>query len=149
MQQAFDTLLWLGIAIALPVSLVAEPLMRLLYGAPYAGSGAALAIVIWSSVATFLGLVTSYWLVAENLQRIYPVRILASLCTCVVLNLILVPRWGIQGAAVATVVSQFVASTIVYAFSKRTRIMIVMQFRALGLPYRLLTRPSERNNQSS
>lgn len=147
LQQAFDTLLWLGVAIALPVTLVAEPLMRFLYGAPYEGSGAALAIVIWSAVVTFLGLVTSYWLVAENLQRIYPVRILASLCTCVVLNLVLVPRWGIRGAAVATVLAQFVASTIVYAFNKKTRIMIVMQLRALALPYRLLrSRPIERGD---
>jgi O-antigen/teichoic acid export membrane protein len=149
LQQAFDSLLWLAIAIALPVSVMAEPLMRVLYGAPYAGSGAALAIVIWSAVVTFLGLVTSYWLVAENLQRIYPVRILASLCTCVVLNLVLVPRWGIRGAAVATVASQFMSSTIVYAFSKRTRIMVVMQLNALAWPYRLLTRRSERNNESS
>jgi O-antigen/teichoic acid export membrane protein len=147
LQQAFDTLLWLGVGIALPVTIVAEPLMRLLYGAPYEGSGEALAIVIWSAVVTFLGLVTSYWLVAENLQRIYPVRILASLCTCVVLNLVLVPRWGIRGAAVATVFAQFVASTVVYAFNKKTRIMIVMQFKALALPYRLLTsRPNERND---
>jgi O-antigen/teichoic acid export membrane protein len=147
LQQAFDALLWLGVAIALPVSILAEPLMRILYGAPYEGAGAALAIVIWSAVVTFLGLVTGYWLVAENLQRIYPVRILASLCTCVVLNLILVPRWGIRGAAVATVFAQFVASTVVYAFNKKTRIMIVMQFKALALPYRLLTsRPSERDN---
>jgi O-antigen/teichoic acid export membrane protein len=149
LQQAFDSLLWLAIAIALPVSVMAEPLMRVLYGAPYAGSGAALAIVIWSAVVTFLGLVTSYWLVAENLQRIYPVRILASLCTCVVLNLVLVPRWGIRGAAVATVASQFMSSTIVYAFSKRTRIMVVMQLNALAWPFRLLTRRSERNNESS
>lgn len=146
LQQAFDTLLWLGVAIALPVSIVAEPLMRLLYGAPYEGSGAALTIVIWSAVFTFLGLVTSYWLVAENLQRIYPVRIFASLCTCVVLNLVLVPRWGIRGAAVATVFAQFVASTVVYAFNKKTRIMIAMQLKALALPYRLMTsRPSEGN----
>lgn len=149
LQQAFDTLLWAAVFIALPVTLIAEPLMRLLYGAPYAGSGAALAIVVWSAVVTFLGLVTSYWLVAENLQRIYPIRILASLCTCVVLNLVLVPRLGIRGAAVATVVAQFVSSTIVYAFSRNTRVLIVMQLKALVLPYRLWASwTSERNNHT-
>jgi O-antigen/teichoic acid export membrane protein len=148
LQQAFDTLLWAAIVIALPVTLLAEPLMRLLYGAPYAGSGAALAILIWSAVATLLGLVTSYWLVAENLQRMYPVRILASLCTCVALNLVLVPRWGIRGAAVATVIAQFVSSTILYAFRQKTRILVVMQIKALVLPYRLWASwTKERNNK--
>jgi Na+-driven multidrug efflux pump len=98
-----------------------------------------LAILIWSGVVTFLGLVTSYWLVAENLQRLYPVRIFASLCTSVVLNLVLIPRWGIKGAAVATVTAQFVSSTIVYIFNSRTRLMVTMQLRALALPFRLWT----------
>jgi O-antigen/teichoic acid export membrane protein len=149
LQQAFDTLLWAAVCIAFPVTLIAEPLMRLLYGVPYAGSGSALAIVIWSAVFTFLGLVTSYWLVAENMQRIYPIRILASLCTCVVLNLILVPRWGIRGAAVATVVAQFISSTMVYAFSRKTRVLVAMQLKALVLPYRLWASwANERNNHT-
>lgn len=139
LQQAFDTLLWAAIAVALPITLVAEPLMQRLYGTAYSGAGSALAILIWSAVVTFLGLVTSYWLVAENLQRLYPVRIFASLCTCVALNLVLIPRWGIRGAAVATVSAQFVSSTFVYAFSPRTRLMVTMQLRALALPFRLWT----------
>jgi O-antigen/teichoic acid export membrane protein len=149
LQQAFDVLLWSAIFVALPVTLIAEPLMRLLYGAPYEGSGAALAILIWSAVFTFLGLVTSYWLVAENLQRVYPVRILASLCTCVVLDLVLIPRWGIRGAAVATVVAQFCSSTVVYAFNQKTRLMIRMQFKALMLPYRLWSARVNKENRTT
>jgi O-antigen/teichoic acid export membrane protein len=150
LQQAFDVLLWAAVAIALPITLLAEPLMHFLYGAPYEGSGAALAILIWSAVFTFLGLVTSYWLVAENLQRIYPVRIFASLCTCVLLDFVLIPRWGIRGAAVATVVAQLVSSTVVYAFTRQTRLMISLQFRALVLPYRLWeTWAGGRNNGTS
>ena len=149
LQQAFDALLWAAVAIALPVTFIAEPLMHFLYGAPYEGSGAALAILIWSAVFTFLGLVTSYWLVAENLQRIYPVRIFASLSTCVVLDFVLIPSWGIRGAAVATVVAQLVSSTVVYAFSKQTQLMITMQCRALVLPYRLwVNRANGRNNET-
>ncbi len=137
LQQAFDTLFWVAIALALPITLVADPLMQRLYGTAYTGAGSALEILIWSALVTYLGLVTSYWLVAENLQRLYPVRIFASLCTCVVLDFLLIPRWGIRGAAVASVTAQFVSSTIVYAFNVRTRLMVTMQFRALALPLRL------------
>jgi Na+-driven multidrug efflux pump len=72
----------------------------------------------------------------EDLQRLYPVRILASVCTCVALNLLLIPRWGISGAAVATLVAQFVSSTVVFTFSPQTRLMPRMQLRALALPIR-------------
>ncbi len=137
LQQCFDVFLWGAVAVALPTSLFAEPLMRLVYGPAYAGAGAALAIHIWSAVVTLLGVVTSYWLVAEGLQRLYPVRILASAAVCIGLNVLLIPRIGIRGAAVATLVAQFMSSTVVFAFSERTRLMPLLQFRALLLPLRL------------
>jgi O-antigen/teichoic acid export membrane protein len=139
LQQAFDVLLWTAVALALPVTFAAGPIIGLLYGPAYAGAGEALAILIWSAVVTFVGLVTSYWLVVENLQRLYPIRIFASLCTCVLLNVLLIPRLGIRGAAIATVAAQFVSSTVVYAFNPRTRLMVQMQLRALALPVRLWT----------
>lgn len=139
LQRAFDVLFWIGIAFAVPVTFVAEPMVRLLYGPAYAGAGEVLAILIWGAVLTFVGLVTSYWLVAENLQKLYPVRLLACLGTSVSLNLLLIPRWGISGAAVATVTAQFVGSTVVYGFSRKTWIMVRMQLRAVSLPMRLWT----------
>ena len=137
LQQFFDVLLWGSLAVALPVTFVAEPAMALLYGPAYSGAGAALSIHIWCMVVTVLGVVTSYWLVVENLQHLYPLRILASACTSIALNLFLIPRWGIRGAALAALIAQFVSSTLVYLFTARTRLMPKMQLKALALPLRL------------
>jgi O-antigen/teichoic acid export membrane protein len=136
LQRSIDVFFWASIAIALPIALLAEPLMQLLFGQAFAGTGAALSIHIWCLVVVALGIIASYWLVVEDLQKIYPIRILASVCTCVVLNLLLIPRWGIRGAAVATLVAQFVSSTVVFAFTAQTRLMPRMQLRALALPIR-------------
>ncbi len=137
LQQCFDVFIWGGIAAAIPIALFAEEFVTLLYGAEYAGSGRALAIHIWGMVATLSGVVTSYWLVAENLQALYPVRVLLSLVACVILTFLLVPSMGIAGAAVAAVVARFLASTLFYAFDPRTRILVAMQFKALSAPARL------------
>lgn len=136
LQQSFDAFVWGGIAVAIPISLFADELVRLLYGAQYAGSGGALAVHIWGMVATLVGVLTSNWLVAEGLQALYPVRVLASLVVCVILSVVLIPSWGIVGAAVAAVVARFMASTLFYAFDARTRILVVMQFRTLWAPVR-------------
>jgi PST family polysaccharide transporter len=136
LQRLIDAFLWASIAIALPIALLAEPIMQLLFGQAFAGAGTALSIHIWCLVVVALGVIASYWLVVEDLQKVYPVRILAGVCTCVALNFLLIPRWGISGAAVATLVAQFVSSTVVFAFTARTRIMLRMQLRALALPVR-------------
>lgn len=136
LQRFIDVFFWASIAIAVPIALLAEPIMQLLFGDAFAGASAALSIHIWCLVVVALGVIASYWLVMEDLQRIYPVRILASVCTCVVLNLLLIPRWGISGAATATLIAQFVSSTVVFAFSAQTRLMPRMQLRALALPIR-------------
>jgi Na+-driven multidrug efflux pump len=113
--------------------------MQLLYGTAFSGAGAALSIHIWTTVVTLQGIVCSYWMVAENLQVLYPARILASLCVCIVLDVLLIPRWGIRGAAAATLTAQFVSSTVFFAFDRRTRLMPLMQLRALFLPFRRRT----------
>lgn len=136
LQQCFDLFVWVGIATAVPITLFADELINLLYGPQYAGSGRALAIHIWGTVATLSGVITSYWLVAEGLQALYPIRVLLSLVVCVTLNFMLIPSMGITGAAIAAVVARFLASTIFYAFDSRTRILVGMQFRALWAPVR-------------
>lgn len=136
LQLSLDVFVWGGIAVALPISLFGEELVQLLYGAQYAGSGAALAVHIWGMVATLVGILTSNWLVAEGLQGLYPVRVLASLAVCVALNFMLIPPLGIVGAAIAAVVARFMASTLFYAFDARTRILVVMQLRTLWAPVR-------------
>ncbi|MGH8028406.1 MAG: flippase [Arenimonas sp.] len=137
LQQCFDVFIWGGIAVAVPIALFAEELLQLVYGPEYAGSGRALAIHIWGMVATLSGVITSYWLVAEGLQGLYPVRVLLSLAVCVILSILLIPSLGIAGAAVAAVVARVLASTLFYAFDPRTRILVAMQLRALWAPARL------------
>lgn len=137
LQQCFDIFVWGGIAVAVPITLFADDLVNLIYGPAYASSGDALAIHIWGTVATMSGVITSYWLVAESLQALYPVRVLISLVVCVILTFVLIPPLGLAGAAVAAVVARFLASTVFYAFDSRTRILVAMQFRALWAPVRL------------
>lgn len=136
LQQCFDVFVWVGIAVAVPITLFASELVTLIYGSDYANSGRVLAIYIWGTVATLSGVITSYWLVAESLQALYPVRVLVSLVVCVILTIMLIPSLGITGAAIASVVARFLASTVFYAFDSRTRILVAMQVRALWAPVR-------------
>lgn len=86
----------------------AQPMIGVLYGPQFeSAAGSARLLVLGAALAmpTSLGL---YVLVAAGKQRVYPWVGLAGLSLNVVLNLVLIPRYSIHGAAVATIVTEAV-----------------------------------------
>jgi O-antigen/teichoic acid export membrane protein len=59
----------------------------------------------------------------------------------IALNVILIPSYGIKGAAIATLFSQIVAAYIFDIFSDKTRLTFIMKTKAIFLQT-LLTRNS-------
>jgi PST family polysaccharide transporter len=117
LRKLYFVLAWLAIGIALPLSLLSNWLIGVLYGAEFSAAGPVLSIHLWASIAVFLGVASSQYLLVEQLQRISLYRTLIGLICNVFLNLILIPRMGAMGAAVATVLSYFVATFSLALFS--------------------------------
>jgi O-antigen/teichoic acid export membrane protein len=120
LKGLYFTMTWLAIAISLPISFLSNPIVSLLYGAEYQDAGPVLAIHLWASVAVFLGVASSQYLLIEHLQKISLYRTLIGLLCNVALNLLLIPSMGAKGAAIATLISYFVA-TFALVFFKATR----------------------------
>lgn len=95
----------LGIVIALPLSFYAGPLMTLLYGAAFAGAGAAFAVYIWAGMWASLDIVVRYFLIAENRRFLIFLSSLGTAVLNIILNFYLIPRFGIVGAAWSTFLS--------------------------------------------
>lgn len=98
-------LIVLSILIIAPASLFAKPLMLLIYGPTFAASASVFAIYIWSGLFISLSLVGQYFLLAENRRKIIFFTSLGTMVLNVVLNIILIPPFGIVGAAWATLIS--------------------------------------------
>jgi O-antigen/teichoic acid export membrane protein len=141
MQMFFDLMLWLAVAIALPATLIAEPLVRFLYGDAYAPSALILQIHIWSLVFTSLGIAAGRWLIAEGLTRIVLSLSVMSVAGNILFNLILIPRYGAVGSAWATLVAA--SLVLIWRFSYGpTRPAAVMMLKALAAPLRAVMRLS-------
>jgi PST family polysaccharide transporter len=108
----------------------APQIINLLYGAKFISAFPVLQIYIWSSVATFLGVASSQYLVTENLTKISFYRTFLGMIVNVLLNLILIPQIGIIGSALATLISYSVA-TFSLIFSKKTIYQVNMMVRSL------------------
>jgi O-antigen/teichoic acid export membrane protein len=138
MFQLYGFLLWASVVLALPVCLASNWIIGILFGAAYGSSGPVLSILIWNCVFIFLHYANSKWIITENMQRIW---LLISPIGClinVVGNLLLIGRYGIRGAAVATLLTQFVTSHLVFAFNRKTFPLFVTHWKALFMPLALM-----------
>lgn len=121
----------LALAIVLPIWLLADQIIVLLYGASFQGAGVVLAIHIWTSVFVFLGVAGGRWYIVKGLERLMFVRALVAACLNIALNLKLIPLWGAVGAAVASLAAQAMSGIVFNAATERTRPLFFLQCRSL------------------
>jgi O-antigen/teichoic acid export membrane protein len=132
-QQVLSTLVLAALLIALLVTAAAPWIISTVYGSAFSASAGVLRIHMWTSLFVFLGVASTNWLVAEGLQVHSMWRTSIGAATNILANLYFIPRWGVEGAAAATLISQVIASYLYDAFPKETRAMFYMKTRALFL----------------
>ncbi|WP_420322304.1 flippase [Flagellimonas sp.] len=131
LQKLYNLMVLLGVVIIVPVLLLSEWVILLLYGEAYNQSAGVLNIHILGSVFVFLGVANQKWFVSENFQAYNIICLGLGMITNVVLNIFLIPKYGIIGAAYATLISQFIASVLAPAFFEKTRNSFFMMLKAM------------------
>ena len=134
LQKLYALMLWMGVAIALPTTLMASWIIRVLYGDAFAPASEVLSIHIWSGVFVFLGFVNGRWIIVENLQYIATIKNISGAVVNIVLNIVLIPKYGINGAAMATLFSVLVANHIVFLFINKARNIFTIQNKSFLKP---------------
>jgi O-antigen/teichoic acid export membrane protein len=135
LQRLYDLMVWLSVAIALPMTFVSTPIVIALFGPAYAESGPVLAIHIWASVFVFLGVASSQWFIAENRQILSFQRTVLGAVINIALNYILIPKFGVLGAAYATVIAQASVCLFYDLLQKETHPMFVMKLKSFNPMY--------------
>ena len=133
LQKLYDLMVWGSVAVALPTTLVADWLILILYGNEFKDAADVLRIYIWAGVFVSLGVASSKWLVAENLQRYLFFRTALGALLNVGCNLWLIPIYGIKGAAFATLVAQGTVGFLSLSFFKKTRHNFLLAAKSLSI----------------
>ena len=134
LQQLFDGLAVLGMLIAVLVTLIAPWVIPLFLGAHYAESVPILVIHIWASVFIFMRAALSKWILIENALYFSLLTQGLGAVSNIVLNYVLIPLYGGEGAAWATLVSYAIASFIALFLYRRTRPIFWMMLTAVTAP---------------
>jgi O-antigen/teichoic acid export membrane protein len=109
----------LGVVLGAIAVWLAEPIIALLFGARYAPADAPLQILAAGALFVFGTWILHAAAISTNLDRRLLVTTIVGLGTNVALNVALIPRWGISGAAWATVLAE--ALTVAVLFAQVTR----------------------------
>lgn len=96
---------WLAILLSLGVTICAPWLIGWTYGEKYAAAIPILQVLIWKTVGMALSSSAGHLIIIEGIQKWAVIRNLLGCLTCIGLNWVILPRYGVVGAAWVTLVT--------------------------------------------
>jgi O-antigen/teichoic acid export membrane protein len=116
-EKSFKYLTMLGVPIGVGTTLLAKRLILLMFGTEYTNSIVALQILVWSSVFIFMSQPFGNLFNCLNRQSI--VTKITGICVGlnVIMNLILIPKYSLIGASIATVLTEFTSLALSFIWS--------------------------------
>ena len=130
--RLYAIVIWVSIAVSAVICIFAPTIISILYGSEYIGAVNPLRIITWYTGFSYLGVARSIWIVCENKQRYEKYFALGGVVANFGMNAILIPIWGIEGAAVASLVTQIVTNVIMPYTIKETRPNAIMVLKAMN-----------------
>ena len=104
-ELSYKYMMLVIVPLATIVMILAHPIIYLTYGEKYSPSISALVLLIWSEVWVFFETVSGEVLISTNRQKLVFIFMVTSSVLNFLLNLLLIPPYGIIGASTATLIS--------------------------------------------
>jgi O-antigen/teichoic acid export membrane protein len=136
LHNFYRLMMGLFVLTALPLIFVGPPVVRLLYGASYAGAATLLPWLAFRLFFTNFGVARSVYLTNENLFRLGLVTAVVGAIVNLLLNLWWIPAWGARGAIGASLVSFALTTFGLDGFHRQARFNLRLMLTAVFLPWR-------------
>ena len=132
MTRLYSIVIYVSLAQGVGVALFSKLMINVLYGADYLPAVSALQLVIWFTVFSYIGSVRNVWILAEGKQKyLWMINLLGAIVNIVV-NYFAITAWGIMGAALSSVVTQFFTNVLLGFIIKPIRQNNTLMIRALN-----------------
>ena len=135
-QQFMDFMVWSAISLGLVISFSSKIVITHLYGPAYLEAIPVLQIMAWKAVFVALFAASGQIIITEGIQKYAAIRNIIGCCISVLLNLILIPSWGIIGSAWATIFTYAFSGYFSHLLIKPYHFLFKMQTNAIlsGFP---------------
>lgn len=130
-KQFSSIIIWIALILAALLSLSSYYIIRYTYGIAYLMSVPVLQILAWKTVCMALSTTSGQLIIIDGIQKWAVIRNLFGCLTCILLNYILIPIWGIVGAAYVTIATVFVSGYLANVLIPSYRHIFKIQSYAL------------------
>ena len=111
-SRLYCVIIYMTLAQSIVFSLLAEPIITVLYGADYMTSIPVLRVLAWIYGFSFAGTIRNIWILAEGKDNLLWLINLCGVLANALLNACFIPLWGASGAAFASVLTQIFTNVI-------------------------------------
>lgn len=113
LTQLYSVMFWIGACAGTITLFFGQDIILLLFGKAYKNSFSALVYNIWNGIFISQAIARGIWMISEDLQKYRFYNNIIVVILNIILNIILIPRIGIAGAAIATFFTQFLGTWVI------------------------------------
>ncbi len=126
LQKLYNLLAFIGYFAAVVTTIFSHQIIGLLFGEAYKRAAPMLTVLTWAGIFANLGIARSAFLTTMNWNRVYLLTISLGCATNIILNFMLIPKYGAMGAIIASWFTFLVpyGSCFLYKPLHRTGIML-------------------------
>ena len=132
LQNMYDIMVWLSLSVAIFMSFASPIIYHQVYKPEFWGGAHVLTVHVWAGIFVFLGSASGQYLIAEGYTKLSMARTAMGALINILLNMIWIPKYGIMGAALATLAAYFTATFFILLIPK-TRQQGIMMLKSLFL----------------
>ena len=117
----YSIIFYASLVQCLATTLLARPIILIMYGEAYLPAVSALRIISWFVTYSYFGCIRNSWILAEGKHKCVVLIDIIGASLNVVMNVILIPMRGVVGAAIASLLTQFFMNFILGFIMKPIR----------------------------
>jgi O-antigen/teichoic acid export membrane protein len=139
-QQFMNIMVWSTIVLCVIVCLIAHPLIRYTFGIQYLHSVPILQIMVFKVAGYALAQSSGAMIIVESKQKYTLFRNMIGCGACIALNYLLIPHFGLKGAAYASILTSLCAGYLAHLVIPHYRILFTKQTKSLLIGWKDLTK---------
>lgn len=135
LKQLYSIIIYAALVQSVFITILAEILVYIIYGSNFEPTVTGLRIIVWYTTFSYYGGAKDIWILAERKQKYLISLNCAGALMNVALNFLMIPAWGISGAAIASLISQFFTNVVMGFVIKELRKNNILMLQSLNPKY--------------
>lgn len=128
LEKMYRMVVWIAMPIAIGIYLFSDIIVSILYGVQYLQAGGILSILSWGIIFAAVSAVFVKILYVEQYEKKYLYKSIFGVIINIILNYFLIQIYGVNGAAIATIITMFCINYIYDLFDKEIRKFYYLKF---------------------